>query len=631
MATGCGGVTEPGAETPPEAVERTEAQELTGAGPALQGVTTANDATTFNAGCTDGKVFDAGLCYPRCDAGYKGVGPVCWQHCAEGYTDDGAFCRKDAHIFAKSTYGRGAGTPLQCGAGMQYDAGLCYPTCAAGYYGVGPVCWQSCPAGYTDDGAFCRRDARIIGANTSSCPWYDACGLTFARGCSQCPAGYANDGCTCRIDAHIFAKATYGRSLGQVPNTCPGGTHQDGALCYPYCASGYYGVGPVCWQSCPAGYTDDGAFCRKDAQIYAKATYGRGAGVVPTTCTSSSFTRSATGAGPWGTFTMIVASDPQFPWRGSSCSPNESETSCSLRENRHQVDAMNNIQQAQGPSSQIGAWPSGPGLSRGAGAPIRRPEGVIVNGDLTAYWHDWQVDLFEEYFNNPKSLKFPLFPGLGNHDYANNVPEPGVDSGCWWLRDGAYTGYGLEGCSRNAVDFMKATVQCNKVPSFPASLVRDFDQKSLAYSWDMGGYHFVQLHNYPTYTRTKIGISSSIPWLKADLTRATAEGKKIVLNMHDYGEHMAVTDPEFLAAIAGQRVVALFAGHAHHLNGFNETVPNTNIPVFRSGSTDEHKFLLVEFADTHMNVAVIDSTAGAPRFLDTWDSSKLRTVVFPSP
>ncbi len=158
----------------------------------------------------------------------------------------------------KHTYGRGAGAPISaCDANQDHDGALCYPQCSAGYHGVGPVCWQSCPSGWTDTGAFCHRDGSIISADNSSCPWYDACGLTLARGCSACPAGYANDGCTCRIDPQDFAKATYGRGAG-VPLHCAAGQQEQAGLCYTSCASGYDGAGPVCWGQCGG---DDAVSC----------------------------------------------------------------------------------------------------------------------------------------------------------------------------------------------------------------------------------------------------------------------------------------------------------------------------------------------------------------------------------
>jgi hypothetical protein len=146
-----------------------------------------------------------------------------------------------------TAYGRGVGKlPDTCAAGTVDDAGLCYPPCKAGYQGVGPVCWQVCPAGYHDDGLTCRKDGSIIAADTSKCPWYDVCGLTFAQGCSVCPAGYHDDGCTCRIDPIIFGKSSYGRGVGS-PLGCHAGLVEDAGLCYPPCADGFTGVGPLCW------------------------------------------------------------------------------------------------------------------------------------------------------------------------------------------------------------------------------------------------------------------------------------------------------------------------------------------------------------------------------------------------
>lgn len=154
--------------------------------------------------CADNHEKDAGLCYNLCKPGFKGVGPVCWKACPEGYKDDGATCRKDAHIFGKDKYGRGAGKPLPCRDGRERDAGLCYNKCREGYRGVGPVCWQHCPDGYHNDGATCRRDAHIFGKESygrgagtvpKTCPSgqdYDA-GLCYP----DCKAGYKSVGPVC--------------------------------------------------------------------------------------------------------------------------------------------------------------------------------------------------------------------------------------------------------------------------------------------------------------------------------------------------------------------------------------------------------------------------------------------------
>lgn len=80
-------------------------------------------------------------------------------------------------------------------------------------------------------------------------------------------------------------KDSYGRRVGTVPRSCDYGSEMDTGLCYKKCSYGYYSVGPVCWANCRSGYDDHGATCYKNLfSFYFKATYGRGAGTIPTSC-----------------------------------------------------------------------------------------------------------------------------------------------------------------------------------------------------------------------------------------------------------------------------------------------------------------------------------------------------------
>lgn len=184
--------------------------------------------------CASGQEYDAGLCYEQCAEGYNGVGPVCW--------------KEDA------SYGRGVGTiPNLCGPGEEMDAGLCYPVCAQGYDGVGPVCWSTRPLSY-------GRGAGTIPSNiwTGECPTgkENDAGLCYW----YCESGYTGVGPVCWLD-----NASYGRGVGTIPKNCPAGQENDAGLCYPVCAEGYHGVGPVCWTN-------------------SALSYGRGVGTIPNTC-----------------------------------------------------------------------------------------------------------------------------------------------------------------------------------------------------------------------------------------------------------------------------------------------------------------------------------------------------------
>ncbi len=129
--------------------------------------------------CPTGRELDAGLCYPKCAAGMKGVGPVCWQNCTSGWTDNGVGCTKPV------PYGRGGGYPWKFGDGFnnngmlgrcgranpqgcEMNGAIAYPRCKPGYHAVGCcICSPDCPSGMTDVGVSCTKSTANRGAATS--------------------------------------------------------------------------------------------------------------------------------------------------------------------------------------------------------------------------------------------------------------------------------------------------------------------------------------------------------------------------------------------------------------------------------------------------------------------------------
>ena len=204
-----------------------------------------------------------------------------------------AFAADD--YYYKVSEQRGAGTvPNTCAPDQDRDAGLCYDKCPAGFKSVGPLCRQQCAEGYKDDGAACRIDAHITKKDSydrgrgvgkplqatrlhswhcpDDHPDYDA-GLCY-KNCRDgykgvgsvcwqrsCPDGYKDDGATCRRDVQIYAKKTQGRGDGKVGRECEIGKVKEAGLCYKECKKGYKGVGAVCWSTCPSGYVDCGSVC----------------------------------------------------------------------------------------------------------------------------------------------------------------------------------------------------------------------------------------------------------------------------------------------------------------------------------------------------------------------------------
>lgn len=239
--------------------------------------------------CPINQVNNAGLCYNKCDLGFKGALNLCWPNCPPNWNDDGVGCTKPSTV-------RGVGTiPTKCPIGEENNADLCYPKCNNNYTGNGPVCQRVCPPNYKDNGASCEKPSSygrgtghasqrncIIsgdhGANRNGCEklgnlWYPKCDKEFhVSGCCtcvpDCPTGWAdtNVGCT---------KPTYGRGVGNIPSICDANKEIDGSLCYPACPANQKGVGSICRGICPNdNFTDSGTICTKIAK-------NRGMGTIP--------------------------------------------------------------------------------------------------------------------------------------------------------------------------------------------------------------------------------------------------------------------------------------------------------------------------------------------------------------
>src|SRR5581483_11558281 len=176
------------------------------------------------------------------------------------------------------------------------------------------------------------------------------------------------------------------------------------------------------------------------------------------------------------TFSVLISSDPQYPWYDGVLPPglttDDQINSNSDRQIRQKYESMNLLTQQR----------------KDSGSPFQ-VEGVLINGDLTAFGHDWQKS---QYDATVALLTPKYYPGLGNHDYANNV-------------DDSYN----NNCASRMVDYMYGWLKANS-----GILNYDFSERSyykfpelrtdysgsLSYSFNIGNVHFVQLQNFPSYT-----------------------------------------------------------------------------------------------------------------------------------
>jgi len=283
-------------------------------------------------------------------------------------------------------------------------------------------------------------------------------------------------------------------------------------------------------------------------------------------------------------FALTFSSDSQYPWYDNQL-PDGLTTEKEIKENSYrqitqQYTDMNNLAKERADSNnqfQI--------------------VGAIINGDLTAFGHDWQYDTY--YKDMFTLLAITQYPGLGNHDYANNV-------------DDSYN----NNCATRMVNFMYDWIKLNagvlnydfghrSYYKFP-ELRTDYEG-SLSYSFNIGKIHIVQLQNYPSYTnewnswnagsarRDFFYIKPSFYWLKNDLAIARNRGDIIIVCFHDY--HNNFIEPyvtEFNQIVKFYDVSAVFVGHIHATCGKVGDIPGSSIPYFRSGAASYQDYLVAD-------------------------------------
>lgn len=295
--------------------------------------------------------------------------------------------------------------------------------------------------------------------------------------------------------------------------------------------------------------------------------------------------------------TMVFMSDSQYPWACFNDHVDCDNQAKATRQNLNHIHSINEIRDCVGEHQFAG---------------------TVINGDLTAFGHSWQLRTYRSlYYDAVTGIKGTVYPGLGNHDIENNVND------CWRNQ-----------CASGMVHHLLEEVEKINPVSFDLTswdlgyFSRTYNG-SLAYSWDVGKIHFVQLNNYPTYETHWQGFSfasfktemfriqSSLPWLEKDLAAARDRGQHIILNYHNVG----VGSPErfsdgrvffgnraFLEVLRRYEVSAIFAGHYHELVG--EVYPDIDgvqlkyedfygegrhLPLFFGGSVPLQQYVVANF------------------------------------
>ena len=308
-------------------------------------------------------------------------------------------------------------------------------------------------------------------------------------------------------------------------------------------------------------------------------------------------------------FSMIMASDPQYAWTCYSDACRE-EAASNRGKNVEDLSNATGSDDEKAQAEVSNQWQSNSMRTLAKSIGFGEFAGTIMNGDLTAYGHGDEFDRYRYFYdfigtsNGGQGTMLNVWPGLGNHDYQNNVGN------CSWPTNN---------CAARMVDYILKSKDSLNISNHDVQVEEwgDGGDKtgSYSYSWDIGNFHFVQLHNHPGYEKefdwvsgawnSHYKVKKSIEWLRADLNRNA--DKYIVLNLHDMTNEGGRGDQEFLDLLEDyDNIIAIFAGHMHEYNGYQDDV--AGIPYFYSGASEYNTYLKVEFSPTEFTVKVVDAT-----------------------
>jgi hypothetical protein len=254
-------------------------------------------------------------------------------------------------------------------------------------------------------------------------------------------------------------------------------------------------------------------------------------------------------------FSYIIASDSQLYWfngefanMGQQALPTSCTTSdsCARCTSKHGQSTNRRLQQAW-ESLMLGKT-TGMNNSTDNSTDLPIPNTLIMNGDLTAYFHPWEKKAYDNIYTNIAGMKY-YFPSLGNHDIEHSGGA--MYGGDQWV--------GPPNCNmEHAIAYFKSGF-CGEIPGFDSDRIVRYDSSSLAYSWDEGRFHFVHAHYYPSYEMASVKYRSSLEWLERDLHIAHNSGLATILFVHNaQGLNEAME-----SVILGKSVRAIIAGHNH--------------------------------------------------------------------
>ncbi|MDB5107007.1 MAG: metallophosphoesterase [Fibrobacteres bacterium] len=207
------------------------------------------------------------------------------------------------------------------------------------------------------------------------------------------------------------------------------------------------------------------------------------------------------------------------------------------------------------------------------GGPVAAPRGILVPGDLintvdSALWRQYVADYG---VNGEGRVKYPVYDGLGNHDYYGN--------------------------GSIVVDALRA--RNRKRAGLTAS-----DATNLHYSWDWDGVHFVMLNLYSGTVASNYDPFASYAFLAKDLAdNVGSSGRPVLVMQHfplpDTGWWPQSEADKSIALLKKYNCLGILHGHSHSKKFYKFQ----NVDIYDDGTVMNGDILVFHLKDGKLTVA----------------------------
>ncbi|GMT35765.1 hypothetical protein PFISCL1PPCAC_27062 [Pristionchus fissidentatus] len=222
------------------------------------------------------------------------------------------------------------------------------------------------------------------------------------------------------------------------------------------------------------------------------------------------------------------------------------------------------------------------------------PAGLVIDGDLTDFGHNPQLEEFKTGWM--KNFPIPIFPGLGNHDYQNNINDCALNICArtmlnWYIHFAANKSLPIQ---FNSTSYTGSLAYTKRLCSLTGKNCAQVVQMNNAIDYEVAFTAFF-IENWR--------IESGFAWLKRQLELWKDDTLPILINVHQNEDAREEKLKQLLGdwiyenrGKAIKRKIGVFFAHMHARHEVKTVcLHGVSVPFVYVGSVPNNRFTVLRF------------------------------------